>query len=266
MGLYAKGDVGVFSKGTNLAIIGSRKPTTYGKLACEKIINGLAGYNINTISGLALGIDAYAHYLSIKNNLKTLAFIGSGFNYFYPAANKSLADKIVEKGGAVVTEYPLNTPVQKYYFVARNRLISGTSKAMLIIEAKEKSGTMVTAKFAEEQNRDILAVPNNIFEANSRGTNKIIKEGAILVQSAEDVLEELKIDRKNDFSEESRSLLLSINQKNIIELFKKNTEIDVDVIYDNVNLSVQEIMAELTILELKGIIKQTKNGRYMKIL
>lgn len=266
MGLYVKGNIDLLNSGTNLSIIGSRKSTNYGKLACEKIINGLKGYNINIVSGLALGIDSLAHTLALNNNLKTLAYIGSGFNFLFPALNKNLSEKIIKNNGAVVSEYPINFSAQKYYFVSRNRLISGSSKAILIIEAQEKSGTLITAKFANEQNRDILVVPNSIFEKNSKGTNKLIKEGAILVESAEDILMELGLEKQKDFNEDLFLTNLTNNQKNIIKLFEKNSQIDLDFIAEKTSLEIGEIMSELTILELAGIIKQIKNNFYIKIL
>lgn len=264
LGLYVKGDIDTFNQGTNIAIIGSRKASAYGKLACEKIINGFCGYNINVVSGLGIGIDSCAHVSALKNNLKTLAFIGSGFNFFYPSANKVLSEKIIECGGAIVSEYPINTKPEKYYFVARNRLISGISKAVLIVEAREKSGTMITAKFAEEQNRDILAIPNTIFDQNSQGTNRLIKDGATLIRSSDDVLQELGLDKKTDFSENLFCQKLSENQRKILALFDESNHLDVDFICEKTSLDISEIMAELTILELEGIIKQTENNCYTK--
>lgn len=193
LGLYIRGNESCFNSNHNLAIIGSRKSTNYGKQATEKIIKDLKDSKITIVSGLALGIDSYAHKYALKNNLKTIGIIGSGFNYFFPSENINLAKSIVKNGGLVVSEYPLEFKPEKYYFPARNRIISGVSKGVLIIEAQKKSGTLITAKFAEEQNRDIYAIPNNIFEESSCGTNILIKEGAKLVDSGNDILLDMNL-------------------------------------------------------------------------
>jgi len=265
LGLYVKGDLSVFNNEKNLAIIGSRKATSYGKMVVEKLVKELAIYNIQIISGLAVGIDTCAHVWAVDQNLKTLAVIGSGFNRLFPSVNNSLALKIVEQGGAIVSEYPINFEPQKYYFVARNRIISGLSKAVLIIEAQQKSGTLITAKFAEEQNRDILAVPNNIFSQNSFGTNQLIKEGAKLIMTGDDIIEEMGIDKKIA-TKNLFTLNLNVNQKLILQLFDRFSELSIDNICENTNFNVSQVLNELTILELNGIIKPTKNNQYIKII
>ncbi|MDD3156235.1 MAG: DNA-processing protein DprA [Candidatus Pacebacteria bacterium] len=193
LGLYIRGDASCFNANSNLAVIGSRKSTDYGKKSTEKIIKELKDSKITIVSGLALGIDSYAHKCALANNLKTIGIIGSGFNYFFPSENINLAKSIVKNGGLVVSEYPLDFKPEKYYFPARNRIISGISKGVLIIEAQERSGTLITAKFAEEQNRDIYAIPNNIFEKSSCGTNGLIKEGAKLIDSGEDIILDMSL-------------------------------------------------------------------------
>lgn len=190
LGLYVKGNTKIFNN-TNLAVIGSRHPTEYGQKVVEKIIGELKDYKVNIVSGLAIGMDTYVHQYALNNNLKTIGIIGSGFIGFAPRRNIRLAREIVKNDGLVVSEYPIDFYPRKYYFVARNRIISGISKGVLIVEAQKKSGTLITAKFAEEQNRDLLIIPNNIFESNGEGTNQLIKEGARLVLSSEDVIDEI---------------------------------------------------------------------------
>jgi len=263
LGLYIEGDEELFNKGTNLAVIGARNATQYGKEAMEKIFGELTGYNINIVSGLARGIDTCAHTEALMNNLKTIAIIGSGFNRFYPKENQALADNIIENGGAVVSEYPVDFYPEKYYFVARNRLISGMSKATLIIEAKKRGGSLITAKFAIEQNRDVLVVPNSIFAINSEGTNNLIKEGAKLVDSGKDIIAELGIENMN---KEYLTVFLNEKQKVIINLFEKRKELDAKTISELSDFTIPEIITELTILELSGILKPTKNNQYIKIV
>lgn len=193
LGLYIRGSESCFNSNHNLAVIGSRKSTDYGRRATEKITKDLKDSNITIVSGLALGIDSYAHKCALENGLKTIGIIGSGFNYFFPSENIELAKSIVKNNGLVVSEYPLDFKPEKYYFPARNRIISGISKGVLIVEAQKKSGTLITAKFAEEQNRDIYAIPNNIFEKNSCGTNILIKDGAKLIDSGDDILLDMNL-------------------------------------------------------------------------
>ena len=263
LGLYIEGDEELFNKGTNLAVIGARYATEYGKEAVKKICQELVEYNINIIGGLARGIDTCAHTEALMNNLKTIGIIGSGFNRFYPKENQALADNIIENGGAVVSEYPLDFYPEKYYFVARNRLISGVSKAILIVEAKKRGGSLITAKFAIEQNRDVLVVPNSIFAINSEGTNGLIKEGAKLVDSGKDIMTELGIENIN---KKFITIFLNEKQKAIINLFDKRKELDAKTISELVDITIPEIISELTILELSGILKPTKNNQYIKIV
>jgi DNA processing protein len=263
LGLYIEGDEELFNKGTNLAVIGARNATQYGKEAMEKIFGELTGYNINIVSGLARGIDTCAHTEALMNNLKTIAIIGSGFNRFYPKENQALADNIIENGGAVVSEYPVDFYPEKYYFVARNRLISGVAKAILIVEAKKRGGSLITAKFAIEQDRDVLVVPNSIFAINSEGTNNLIKEGAKLINSGKDIITELGIENMN---KEFITVFLNEKQKVIINLFEKRKELDAKTISELSDFTIPEIITELTILELSGILKPTKNNQYIKIV
>jgi DNA processing protein len=263
LGLYIEGDVELLNKGTNLAVIGSRNATEYGKEVVAKLLNELLGYKVTIIGGLARGIDTCAHTEALMNNLKTVAFIGSGFNRLYPKENAALADSIVENGGAIVSEYPLDFYPEKYYFVARNRLISGVSKAVLIVEAKKRGGSLITAKFAMEQNRDILVVPNSIFAINSEGTNSLIKDGAKLVDSGKDIITELGL---KDINNDMKTIFLNERQKIIINLFEKQKELDANTISNLSELTIPEIISELTILELSGILKPTKNNQYIKIV
>ncbi len=263
LGLYIEGDEKLFNQGNNLAVIGSRNATEYGKMAVEKILNELKGYNINIIGGLARGIDTYAHTEALMNGLKTIAIIGSGFNKLYPKENQALADNIIDNGGLLVSEYPIDFHPEKYYFVARNRLISGMAKAVLIIEAKKRGGSLITAKFAIEQDRDVLVVPNNIFAANSEGTNNLIKDGAKLIDSGKDIITELGIENMN---KEFITVFLNEKQKIIINLFEKRKELDAKTISELSDFTIPEIITELTILELSGILKPTKNNQYIKIV
>ena len=174
-----------------IAVVGTRKISSYGKIVTEKIVQELIKYNFVIVSGLAYGIDTIAHQSALKNQGKTVAILGSGINNIFPLTNQKLAEQIT-KNGALISEYSLNTYPLKPYFPWRNRIISGLCLATIIIEAPERSGALITARFALEQNREVFAIPGSILNENSVGSHNLIKQGAKLVSQIEDILEELK--------------------------------------------------------------------------
>lgn len=178
--LYCKGNKNILKEIT-IGIVGCRDASDYGKKAAKYFAYQLAKENIVIASGLAKGIDSYVHVGTICGNGKTIAVIGNGLDKIYPEENTELSKKIVQTGGAIITEYPLGTKPNKMNFPARNRIISGLSKGILVVEAKEKSGTLITVDFALEQGKDVFVVPGNINSANSVGTNDLIKQGAKMV-------------------------------------------------------------------------------------
>jgi DNA processing protein len=188
--LYIKGRM-IKEDELSVAIVGSRKCTYYGMNMSGKIAETLAACGVTVISGLARGIDTAAHKGALKSG-RTIAVLGSGLGNIYPAENKLLAKEIAQSG-AVISEFPMQMPPERQNFPRRNRLISGMSRAVLVVEAANKSGALITADFALEQGRDVFAVPGSVDRLSSMGTNALIKQGAKLVESAEDILEELKI-------------------------------------------------------------------------
>ncbi len=187
--LYIKGNKSILNE-FSLAIIGCRDHTKYGEIVAKNISYQISKNNIVTISGLARGIDSIAHKETLKAKGKTIAVIGSGVDNIYPEENKELAKEIIKNGGTIISEYVIGTKPQKMNFPARNRIISGMSNGVVVIEAKKKSGTMITVDFALEQGKEVFAVPGNILSKNSEGTNELIKQGAKLVTNVEDILEE----------------------------------------------------------------------------
>jgi DNA processing protein len=171
-----------------VAIVGSRLPTTYGRQVTEQLASELAGQGVVILSGLALGIDCIAHEAALAAGGQTAAILPGPIDNIVPRQNCRLAERILEQGGALISEYGVGEPIYKYNFIARNRLVAGLASAVLITEATEKSGTLHTARFALEQGRDVLAVPGNITSSASVGTNNLIKAGAIPVTSTNDVL------------------------------------------------------------------------------
>lgn len=174
----------------SIAIIGCRECSQYGKNVAQELAYNIAKQEINIVSGLAKGIDSEAHYGSILAGGKTIAVLGNGLDTIYPSENIKLAKKILQTGGAIISEYPLGEKPQKQNFPERNRIVSGMSAGIIVVEAKEKSGTLITVDHALEQGRDVFVVPGNINSENSKGTNDLIKQGAKPITSYQDILQE----------------------------------------------------------------------------
>ena len=189
--LYVKGDWASCFDAPCVAVIGSRRCSTYGENASEMLARDLAERGVCIVSGFARGIDTAAHRGAIRGKGKTIAVLGTGIDNVYPKENARLVDEILASGGAIVSQFPLETPPLKENFPYRNRIISGLSYGVLLVEASERSGSLITARLAMEQNREVLAVPGNITSKNSFGTNYLIKSGAKLVQQWQDVVTEL---------------------------------------------------------------------------
>ena len=190
--IYYKGNIELLNKKNKIAIIGCRKYSEYGKNVSIHFSYKLAQKGIVIVSGCARGIDSFAHKGCILANRETIAVLGNGLDYIYPPENKKLEEQIVNRNGILITEYIIGTKPNKYTFPARNRLISALSEGILVIEAKLKSGTLITVDFALEQGKNIYVIPGNITQVNSKGTNELIKQGAKLVTEITDILDDIK--------------------------------------------------------------------------
>jgi DNA processing protein len=212
---------------TLLAVVGSRKYTTYGKQVIEHLIGGLAGYPVGIVSGLALGVDGLAHTAALKHNLYTLAGPGSGLDesVLYPASHRNLARTIVDSGGGLLSELAPETKAALWTFPQRNRIMAGMCKATLLIEAGAKSGTLITARMCVDYNRELLVVPGNIFSTNSVGTHQFLKLGATPVTDATDILAVLGIEPGIDQAPKTLTLLSPLEQK-VIACLHNPTERD----------------------------------------
>lgn len=240
-----------------LCVVGSRKFTSYGREACEKIISGLKGYPIVIVSGFAMGIDTIAHKKAIQVGLKTLVFPGSGLSAeaMYPKTNIRLMEEVVSKGGCLISEFESDFKATQWSFPMRNRLMAGISKATLIIEAEEKSGTLITARLTTEYNRDLLVVPGSIFSPNSKGTNRLIRQGATPVTSAEDVLEALGFElEKNEEKQAKLFLDLSSEEKMILDLLRE--PVSRDDLIRAMKMPIPTANALLSVMEIKELIKE----------
>lgn len=261
--LYYKGDLFDCNLDRTLAVVGSRRATSYAKDALSKIISELIDTDICVVSGLASGIDTVAHTSAINNKLKTIGVIASGFDFTYPTANKDLYRKIEEGCGAVVSEYyPTFQPLQ-FRFPQRNRIVSGLSYGTLVAEASLKSGALITANLTLEQGRELMCIPGLITNPNTQGIYKLLKNGATLVTCADDILSalgwEVKLEQKTLFD-----LDLSNDEKLIYEALEIEDKC-FDELQAFTRLSVDNLLMYLTTMELKGIIKQVDGDRYRKI-
>jgi len=251
--LYVKGKIR--SENINVAIVGSRKVTPYGRQVAQVLARDLAGAGLTIVSGMAAGIDTIAHTESLKAGQETIAVLGNGLDVqnIYPPMNRKLAEEIANSG-AVISEYPIGTPPLRFHFPARNRIISGLSVGVIIVEATEGSGALITAKHALEQNKEIFAVPGSIFSESSVGTNNLIKSGAHLTTSANEVLEELNLTLATDFIKNRKVVPDSAEEKIILDNLSKEP-IHIDKLAEKAQLSTSEITATLTLMEMKGKVR-----------
>lgn len=262
--LYYKGDLFSCNLKRTLAVVGSRKATFHAGEALNKIINELNGTDICIVSGLASGIDTTAHNAAIKNNLKTIGVIASGFDYTYPTSNKSLYEKIENGHGVVVSEYYPTFEPLKFRFPQRNRIVSGLSYGTLVAEASLRSGALITANLCLDQGRELMCIPGLITNPNTEGIYKLLKQGAALVTCADDILSTLGWEIKTadpvqlNFSELDKD---EVNVYQALEIEEKG----VDELITITKLSVENLLTVLTTMELKGIIKQVGGDRYKKV-
>lgn len=251
--LYYKGRVD-FTRPI-ISFVGARKCTEYGAWACKTLVEGLADYGVTIASGLALGIDRISHEAALDCGLFTMGVLGCGVDKIYPASNKKVFERMEEEGG-IISEFPLSTGPLPHNFPIRNRIISGLSRALVVIEAKEKSGTLITANYAADQGRDVFALPGNINSLFSHGTNKLIKDGAKLISSAQDIIDEYedleKVKKAADKIYMDMAVLDPIEKK-IYESILAQAR-DTDELARILQMPVQELMSRLTMLEIRGMV------------
>lgn len=257
--LYIKGEIPSAPK---LAIVGSRKPTPYGKEVTERFAEELACAGICLVSGLARGVDTIVHRVCVERGGKTIAILGSALDVIYPAENRPLFDKIIASGGAILSEFPLGTQPKRENFPRRNRLISGLSQGVLVIEAGEKSGTLITARWAQEQGKEVFAVPGSIFSEQSLGTHYLIKEGAIPVTSPKDILDFFGL--TTSAPKEKVLPPLSVEEKMVLSLLS-SYPIHFEEIASQTGYSPPLLLQILTDLELKNLILSLP-GKFYKAL
>lgn len=276
--LYVRGDwQGCFEQ-PGVAVIGSRMCSTYGENASEMLSRDLASRGICIISGLARGIDTAAHRGALRGGGKTIAVLGTGIDAVYPKENTRLVREILDSGGAVVSQFPLGTPPLKDNFPYRNRIISGLSLGVLIVEATERSGSLITARLATEQNREVMAVPGNITSRNSFGTNYLIKAGAKLVQQWQDIVAELpsevaanilppKVEETNGRPDKQGDALpfdLSENERKVWQQLSADEPVHIDVLLVSSRLSFGDLNAALVGLDIRDLIRVLPGKQYAR--
>jgi len=260
--LYVHG--GLRPDSVNIAIVGSRNPTPYGRTVTHELSAGLAQRGLTVISGMARGIDSAAHAGALAGKGETIAVLGSGLGTVYPAENKKLFHRIAERG-AVVSEFPVLTPPEAHNFPIRNRIISGLALGAVIVEATQKSGSLITARLAAEQGREVFAVPGSVSSFKSMGTHGLIKEGAKLVENVNDIIEELNIAQPTapTIDRERPAIELSDDEETILGKLSPYP-IHIDRLIQQLPLSTGEVSGILLGLELKGLVMQTPGKCFAK--
>lgn len=262
--LYCRGNIKLLNSFC-FGVVGTRKITAYGKEATQNIVSGLSGNDITIVSGLALGVDAVAHQTSLDNGLPTIAVLGSTVDDagIGPRTNLFLAKDILKNNGLLISEYKDARNINKSNFAIRDRIISGLSVGVLIVEGAERSGSLITAKSAADQNRDVFAVPGSIFSSVSAGTNGLIKDGAKMVTSANDILEEYEKNLKLELRSKSNISTKNPIEQKILDILDEHGELSGDEVIRESTEDASRILAALSMLEIKGLIKK-KSEKYQK--
>lgn len=257
--LFAVGNLELLKNNT-IAIVGSRKPTPQSACIAKNFAQELSKLNITVVSGLAAGIDSYAHNGALQEIGSTIAIIGNGINVVYPKTNKDLSQEICQKG-LLISEFNLNTPPYHFNFPKRNRIIAALTKAIIVIEANLKSGSLITANMAAQMGKDVMAMPGSILNKNAKGCHKLIKDGAKLIDCIEDIIYESFPEIKITSSES-----LKFNQNNILLLELMGYDpIHPDEIIQKINIDIDEIYKQLILLECDGYIQATYGGKFQRI-
>lgn len=245
-----------------VAIVGTRRASTYGREVAYQLAKQLAQHGVTIVSGLALGIDTVAHKAALEAGGRTIAVLGSGVDQIYPPENRGLVRAMVENG-AVISEYALGVRPDAGNFPPRNRIISGLSKGVIIVEAGRRSGALITARFAADQGRDVFAVPGSILHPGSAGCNELIQNGATPVLAVADVLEQLNITRAPEYQEAQRSVPTDPGEAQLLALLNAEPQ-HIDDIMRRARLPLTQVSGLLTMMELKGLVRQVGVQNYVR--
>lgn len=246
----------------SVAVVGTRKASSYGRDVTERLVAGLVDAGVTIVSGLAFGVDAVAHKAAVDCGGKTIAVMAGGLDKIYPTSNTQLAQKIIDSGGMWISEYPLGVTPRPEHFPYRNRIESGMSLGVVVVEGAVKSGTMVTATLAAKQGRDVFAVPGPVNSPGSKGPHLLIRNGAKLVEKAEDILEELDINSKIQITRNKQVIPETQEEKKLFSLLEKEG-LGLDELVRMSGMETGTVLSTLTGMELKGMVKNT-GGVYVK--
>ena len=255
--LFFRGNLELLQN-NSIAIVGSRECTSYGFYNAYEFAKELSKKGICVISGLAQGIDTAAHLGAMHQKGKTIAVLGTGLNKIYPKENEILAESIIKNGGLIISEYGLYEERKSENFPKRNRIMSGLSDGILVVEARKKSGTLITARYAKEQKRKVFSLPGNVDIINSSGTNELIKNGATLVTHVKDILDEFTIENKEEKREE-----VNKEYKKVYDVLGA-IPMHINEICKKTNSSMAEVNQIVTMLEIEGLIKSLPNNEFVK--
>ncbi|MCA9835512.1 MAG: DNA-processing protein DprA [Trueperaceae bacterium] len=263
--LYVKGSLPAYEgmQPRSLGVVGTRDASDFALAFTEHLSEELASRQVVINSGLALGVDTAAHKGALKTGA-TVAVLGSGVDFIYPAQNRTLAGQIVERGGAIISEYAIGSRPTATNFPGRNRIINGLSSGIVVVEAGEKSGALITADYALQEGRQVCAVPGRPGDARASGCHKLLKQGALLVDNVTDILDEFNWHDQTNLTAQNLPDLNSFESR-VFEHIQKQ-EPSLDQLVDNLNEPVSSLLPVLTMLELKGLIKMQANGRYMSLM
>jgi DNA processing protein len=246
-----------------VAIVGTRRVTAYGRQITEELSSFLAANGITVVSGLARGVDAIAHQTVLKAGGRTIGVLGSGVDKIYPPEHRVLAEKMIEQG-AIISDYAPGTPPDASNFPPRNRIISGLSLAVVVIEAGETSGALITAEFAAEQGREVFAVPGSILAPQSKGTNKLIQNGALPLLSVHDLMQPLNLTRMGDQKAARRTIPADETESRLMNVLGEQP-LHVDEIRNQTELPIEKVSATLSLMELKGMVRQVGGMNYVAV-
>ena len=246
-----------------VAIVGTRRVTAYGRQITEEISSFLAANGITVISGLARGVDAIAHQSTLKAGGRTIAVLGCGVDKIYPPEHRGLAEQMMERG-AIISDYALGTPPDASNFPPRNRIISGLSLAVVVVEAGETSGALITAEFAAEQGREVFAVPGSILAPQSKGTNKLIQKGALPLLSMDDLMQALDLTRVGEQKAARKVIPADETEARLMNVLGSEP-LHVDEIRNQAELPIEKVSATLALMELKGMVRQVGGMNYVAV-
>lgn len=260
--LYVLGELTVQDEWA-AAIVGTRRMTGYGRQVTEELAELLAHHGVTVVSGLARGVDASAHQTALKHGGRTIAVLGSGVDRVYPPEHRKLAEEIA-KNGAVISDYPPGTPPESNNFPPRNRIISGLSRVVVVIEAGVTSGALITSTFAAEQGRDVFALPGSIYANQSKGTNRLIQQGARPLIEIKDVLDTLNIEQVQEYRQARLDLPNDPREQQILEALGYEP-VHIDDLGNSTGWGMDTLMATLTMMELKGLVRQVGGMNYILV-